>query len=70
VPTNRALPRELVERAKALHLNLSEVAEAALAEAIRKAEREAWLQGNSDAIAGYNAHVERHGVFSDGWRRF
>jgi antitoxin CcdA len=70
VPTNLSLPRDLVQRAKALRLNLSDVVEAALEEAVRRAERQAWLDSNREAIEAYNAHVEQHGVFSDDWRRF
>jgi antitoxin CcdA len=49
---------------------MSEAVEAALEQVIRAAERERWLRENADAIADYNAVVERRGVFSDDWRRF
>ncbi len=68
--TNLSLRSDLVRRAKALDLNLSEVVEAALAQAIADAERAAWLAENRDAIAAYNDEVARRGVFSDDWRRF
>ncbi|MCE9579909.1 MAG: type II toxin-antitoxin system CcdA family antitoxin [Deltaproteobacteria bacterium] len=68
--TNLSLRSDLVRRAKALDLNLSEVVEAALAQAIADAERAAWLAANRDAIAAYNDEVAKRGVFSDDWRRF
>ena len=36
----------------------------------RKPVRAAWEIENRDAIDDYNARVERHGVFSDEWRKF
>jgi antitoxin CcdA len=70
VPTNLSVPPELVRKAKALGLNLSEVFEAALEEAIRRKEQEAWLNDNREAIGAYNTKVEHEGVFSDDWRSF
>jgi antitoxin CcdA len=70
VATNLSLRSDLVRRAKALGLNLSDVVDAMLEEAVRAAEREAWLRENRRAIDEYNALVERRGVFSDKWRRF
>ena len=70
VPTNLSLRGELVQRAKALGLNISEAVDAALEDVIRTAEREAWLRENEGAIADYNESVERRGVFSDDWRDF
>ena len=70
VPTNLSLRADLVRRAKALGLNLSDVVEKALESAVREAERRAWLEANEDAIDDYNASVEKRGVFSDDRRRF
>jgi antitoxin CcdA len=68
--TNLSLRDDLVRRAKALGLNLSEIVETALAEAVARAERIAWEVENRDAITGYNERVAKHGVFSDEWRKF
>lgn len=70
VPTNLSAPEDLVRRAKQLGINLSEVLESALVEAIRREEQRAWLDDNAEAIADYNEFVGKHGVFSDDWRRF
>lgn len=70
VRTNLSLRSDLVKRAKALGLNMSEVVDAALEEAVRAAERDAWRRENEEAIDAYNQAVERHGVFSDDWRSF
>ncbi len=70
IATNLSVRRELVERAKALGLNLSEVLETSLAAAIAAAERAAWLEENHEAIDSYNQRIERDGLWSDGLRRF
>jgi len=70
VRTNLSLRSDLVRRAKALGLNMSEAVDAALEEIIQSAERESWLRENQDAIADYNEGAERRGVFSDDWRTF
>jgi antitoxin CcdA len=69
-PTNLSLRADLVRRAKKLGLNLSEILDSALEEAVRAAEGRAWLDENRDAIADYNALVAKRGVFGDGRRRF
>ena len=68
--TNLSLRADLVRRARELKINLSAVLEAALEQAVRAAEREAWLAENAEAIDDYNARVAKRGVFSDDWRRF
>jgi antitoxin CcdA len=69
-PTNLSLRIDLVQRAKALDLNLSEVVESALEQAIVAAEQTRWLAQNQDAIDYYNAFVEKHGLFGDEFREF
>jgi antitoxin CcdA len=69
-PTNLSLRIDLVHRAKALRLNLSDVVESALEKAILDAERARWLADNEDAIDQYNAFVEKHGLFGEEFRKF
>lgn len=68
--TNLSLRADLVRRAKALGLNLSEVLDAALEQAVKEAEGRSWLEENREAIEEYNALVAKQGVFGDGRRRF
>lgn len=68
--TNLSLRPELVERAKQLGLNISELVDAALARAIAEAEGRRWVEENREAIDEYNALVAKRGVFGDGRRRF
>lgn len=70
VATNLSVRADLVRAARGLDLNLSEILEEALVQALRAKERETWLRDNAEAIDEYNARVERDGVFSDDWRTF
>lgn len=68
--TNLSASADIVAEAKALGVNLSEVFESAVADAVRRKRQEAWLAENREAIASYNARVARDGLFGDAWRRF
>ena len=70
VATNLSARADIVREATALGLNLSELFESAVAKAIRQKRQDLWLTENRDAIASYNARIERDGLFSDGWRKF
>ena len=67
---NLSINGDLLNKAKDLDINLSATLEQALAEALRKKQREQWLDENRKAIHAYNEHVEAHGVFSDDLRSF
>jgi len=69
-PVNLSLNGALVKLSKALGLNLSSLAEEAIAKAVRTLLAEVWLSENADAIQAYNKRVESQGVFSDGLRYF
>jgi len=66
VPMTLSLRLDLVQRAKALDLELSEVVETAILEA----EQARWLAENKDAIDYYNAFVEKYGYFGEEFREF
>lgn len=70
VAANLSVRAEVVREAKALGLNLSEVFEAALLDAIRRRREQIWKEENRSAIETYNEVVAREGVFSDEWRKF
>ena len=67
---NLSVNQTLLEQARDLNLNLSQVFEASLNEAVRQRQREEWLRNNRAALQGYNEHIEKDGVFSDGLRSF
>jgi len=68
--TNLTLNEDLVRAARELGLNLSEVAEEALGRAVRAHAKRQWEEENAEAIRAHNERVAKHGVFSDGIRRF
>jgi antitoxin CcdA len=61
---------DLLKKAHELGINPSATLEDALADEIRKRNREIWLEENREAIEAYNELVARKGVFSDGLRSF
>lgn len=70
IATNLSVRADLVREARAHGLNLSQVLEQRLLEILHERRQEAWQRENEQAIDGYNARVERKGVFSDAWRKF
>ncbi|MDH4872076.1 type II toxin-antitoxin system CcdA family antitoxin [Pseudomonas sp. BN515] len=68
--TNLSINSDLLNKARALDINLSAALEHALAEELRLKQRESWLAENRAAIAAYNQYVEDEGVFSDDLRSF
>ncbi|MEO6079092.1 MAG: type II toxin-antitoxin system CcdA family antitoxin [Steroidobacteraceae bacterium] len=69
-PANLTINADLLRYARAQKINLSATLERALVDELRRRQREDWLEHNRDAIAAYNAEVEKQGVFSDGSRAF
>jgi antitoxin CcdA len=68
-PVNLSLNSELLRVGKELGLNLSGIAEEALAQAVKERLGQRWLAENAAAIQVYNLRAEQ-GVFSDGLRTF
>ena len=68
--TNLSVNSDLLRLARRLKLNLSRELERRLEEVIAEHLRAKWLAENEQAIASYNDHVARNGVFSDGLRSF
>jgi antitoxin CcdA len=53
----------LLEKAKALKINLSATRESALSDAITAHEHDLWRRQNKSAIDAYNRLVEKQGTF-------
>jgi len=68
--TNVSVRIDLLEAARACGVNLSATLERALIEEIKHSQRRKWREENQEAIAAYNEHVAKRGVFSDGVRSF
>jgi antitoxin CcdA len=68
--TNVSVRGDLLAAAREAGVNLSATLERALTEALAEVKRRKWREDNRDAIAAYNEHIDEHGAFSDGVRRF
>ncbi|NBU72105.1 MAG: hypothetical protein EBS53_11785 [Bacteroidetes bacterium] len=59
--TSLTLDAQVLDGAKAMGINVSAVAEAALRNAVSSARHVQWLQQNAEAFAAQAAWHERHG---------
>jgi len=61
-PTNVSLDAALVEEAKELGVSISQASNRGLAQAVKKARGERWLEENKAALDAYNDYVAEHGL--------
>ena len=69
-PANLSINSDLLNKARALDINLSATLETALAAEVKRRRAAQWLRENKASLDAYNVFVEKHGVFSDGLRGF
>ncbi|PNU20533.1 acetoacetyl-CoA synthase [Geothermobacter hydrogeniphilus] len=69
-PVNLTVNEDLLRVAKQVGINLSRTFEEAVLVKVRKALEEQWREENKQAIASYNARIEKQGVFGARKRRF
>jgi len=67
---NLSLDTGVVEAARDLGLNLSQICEEGLRAAIKIASEAQWREQNQLAIAAHNAWVEEHGLPLERYRMF
>ena len=67
---NLSINKDLLEKSRALNINLSATLERALTDKLRELERAGWLQNNKNAIDSYNAFVAANGIFGEEYRTF
>lgn len=67
---NVSVNSDLLRQARALDINLSRALEERLAQLVQTARRRRWLEENGGALNAQHDLIARHGVFSDGRRRF
>jgi antitoxin CcdA len=70
LPANLSIRSDLLREAKERKINLSQTLEERLEEILREQNRQAWREENREAIKAANDFVARHGLWSDGLRRF
>jgi len=69
-PTNLSLRGDVLDAAKALGLNVSQVCDARLREVVRQDQERRWRIEHADFIAAHNAIVEAEGLPLEAWRAF
>lgn len=67
---NVTVDQQLLSAARKHKLNLSKLLEDSLLDELKRRDQHDWLEKNQDAIDAYNERIRKHGVFSDGLRRF
>lgn len=67
---NLSVNSDLLNKTRALNINLSATLERALQEELAKREADQWIEENRAAIKSYNEFVEQHGCFGDEFREF
>lgn len=68
--TNLSLSRDVLEAAKALDINISQVCDNYLRDLVRREQERKWRADHADFIAAYNATLEAEGLPLDEWRSF
>jgi antitoxin CcdA len=67
---NLSLSNDVLEAAKHLAINISQVCDSHLREVVRREQERKWREDHTDFIAAYNATIEAEGLPLDEWRSF
>jgi antitoxin CcdA len=70
VETQVSLDADLLDRARARHVDLSATLETTLRKLLDRDREAAWRAENAGAIEDAHVFLERHGLWSDGKRGF
>jgi len=68
--TNLSLSVDVLEAAKALELNISQVCDSYLRQLVMQEQERRWRSEHAEFIAAYNATIETEGLPLDQWRTF
>jgi antitoxin CcdA len=68
--TNLSLSVDVLEAARQLKLNVSQLCDAYLRHVVRQEQERRWRADHADFVAGYNATVEAEGLPLEAWRTF
>ena len=69
-PINLSLNAKVLDMAREMDINISQTVDALLTEEVLRRYWARWNDDNAEAIAHYNARIEREGLFSDRYRTF
>ena len=67
---NLSLSSDVLEAAKRLEINISQVCDNHLREVVRREQELNWRQDHADFVAAYNATIDTEGLPLDEWRSF
>lgn len=67
---NLTVPREIAEEARSLGLNMSRIAETAIAHAARAERNRRWAEENRAALDTYAKQINKDGPALTRWRQF
>jgi len=67
---NLSVNSDLLNKTRALNINLSATLERALKEELAKREAAQWVEENRSAIRNYNEFVGQNGCFGEEFREF
>lgn len=68
--TNLSLSADVLEGAKSLQINISQLCDSYLRQVVRQEQERRWREEHADFIAAYNATLETEGLPLDEWRTF
>lgn len=68
--TNLSLSADVLDAAKSLHINVSQLCDNYLRGVVRHEQMRRWRAEHADFIAAYNATIETEGLPLDEWRTF
>lgn len=68
--TNLSLSTDVLDSAKQLNINISQVCDTYLREVVRREQKLRWREEHADFVAAFNATIETEGLPLDDWRSF
>jgi antitoxin CcdA len=67
---NLSLSADVLEAARSLQINVSQVCDAYLRDVVRREQENRWRSEHAEFIVAYNASIETEGLPLDEWRTF
>jgi antitoxin CcdA len=68
--TNLSLSADVLDAAKSLQINVSQVCDVHLREVVRLEQERRWRADHADFVAAYNSTIETDGLPLEEWRGF
>lgn len=68
--TNLSLSADVLDAAKQLEINVSQVCDSHLRKVVRQEQERRWREEHADFIAAYNTTIESEGLPLDEWKTF